>query len=458
MSTGADIWILILQIPLYCLCCNGRACDGCSWSGIWKPEKEIRQKVDMRAKVLKELAQEDTRSRCKRWKDNFYEFVRFPPTECPCSFVLVVLLRLRPRVSLLDRFAAQTEAFRDPCYKWLWIQGFIGQIGGIIQGQFTFFWSVKPQRCCTVAISLSLSDSSARRCAGRYQDCFPHGYYFFHWKIADTVVGATAFNGLVSQILHLGMMPMIRPDYWRDRFGGRPLMIWTGFAGLGLIQPFVYAWLTASPWLYTLIQIWSVWGCFLGCIATSASGAFTMDCLPADDEGRPLSAARDLNLLGWAGRIPETAFPLLLGYSFVWFPNHVVAFRTFFTIGGIFGFITNYIFIFHIHPRDELLDKDFQCTRHWYWSEYDRKRRQGLAGPEKYARRQESAKARVAAANAAEREAQGLPAEDIAARVPSGARCCDEMCFGRGIYDAVWLACRKPAMPATRAEREPLLA
>ena len=77
---------------------------------------------------------------------------------------------------------------------------------------------------------------------------------------------------------------------------------------------------------------------------------------------------------------------------------------------------------------------------------------------EKYARRQESAKARVAAANAAEREAQGLPAEDIAARVPSGARCCDEMCFGRGIYDAVWLACRKPAVPATRAEREPLLA
>ena len=55
-------------------------------------------------------------------------------------------------------------------------------------------------------------------------------------------------------------------------------------------------------------------------------------------------------------------------------------------------------------------------------------------------------------------KAQGLPAEDIAARVPSGARCCDEMCFGRGIYDAVWLACRKPAMPATRAEREPLLA
>ena len=48
-----------------------------------------------------------------------------------------------PEFRCLTAFAAQTEAFRDPCYKWLWIQGFIGQIGGIISGQFTFFWSVK---------------------------------------------------------------------------------------------------------------------------------------------------------------------------------------------------------------------------------------------------------------------------------------------------------------------------
>ena len=30
--------------------------------------------------------------------------------------------------------------------------------------------------------------------------------------------------------------PPARPDYWRDRFGGRPLLIWTGFLGLGLAQ------------------------------------------------------------------------------------------------------------------------------------------------------------------------------------------------------------------------------
>lgn len=32
--------------------------------------------------------------------------------------------------------------------------------------------------------------------------------------------------GFSFQILHVGMMPFIRPDYWRDRFGGRSLLIW----------------------------------------------------------------------------------------------------------------------------------------------------------------------------------------------------------------------------------------
>ena len=36
-----------------------------------------------------------------------------------------------------------------------------------------------------------------------------------------------------------------------------------------------------------------------------------MDCLPSDDRGQPLSAARDLNFHNWAWRLPETGFPLL---------------------------------------------------------------------------------------------------------------------------------------------------
>ena len=90
--------------------------------------------------------------------------------------------------------------------------------------------------------------------------CSPH-FYFFQWQVASTAVGATAFNTVISQVLHIVFLPMIRPDYWRDRIGGRPLMIWTGFLGLGLIQPFVYAFLTGSEHLYTIIQVRPQW-CF----------------------------------------------------------------------------------------------------------------------------------------------------------------------------------------------------
>jgi hypothetical protein len=86
-----DIWILILQMPLYCICCNGKACDGCSWAGIWKPEKFIKRQEEV---AVIDPDEDDTRTRCQRWKDEFLAF---------------------------------TSAFRDPCYRWLWIQGFVGQ-------------------------------------------------------------------------------------------------------------------------------------------------------------------------------------------------------------------------------------------------------------------------------------------------------------------------------------------
>jgi hypothetical protein len=46
------------------------------------------------------------------------------------------------------------------------------------------------------------------------------------------------------------------------------------------------------------------------------------------------------------------------------------------------------MFVFLIHPQNEPLDTSFQCTRHWYWREYDEKRRAGLAGPERLAIRE----------------------------------------------------------------------
>jgi hypothetical protein len=97
-----DIWILILQLPLYCLCCNGKAFDGCSWDGIWKPEKFVK-----RVEAPNVDLANDTRSLCERWSDDWYLF---------------------------------SSAFRDPCYRWLWIQGLVGRFGSMIGGQFSIYW------------------------------------------------------------------------------------------------------------------------------------------------------------------------------------------------------------------------------------------------------------------------------------------------------------------------------
>lgn len=81
----------------------------------------------------------------------------------------------------------------------------------------------------------------------------------------------------------------------------------------------------------------------------------------------------------------------------------------------------------------QALDKDFQCTRHWYWAEHDKQRRLGLAGPEKYAAEEAEARARAELAEQerrAQRIQQGLPpTEDFGA--PAGARCCDVVLFGQ---------------------------
>ena len=45
--------------------------------------------------------------------------------------------------------------------------------------------------------------------------------------------------------------------------------------------------MTGHESLYTLIQLWTVWGTFLGVINTAAGGSLMMDCLPSDDEGEP---------------------------------------------------------------------------------------------------------------------------------------------------------------------------
>ena len=118
-----------------------------------------------------------------------------------------------------------------------------------------------------------------------------------------------------------------------------------------------------------------------------------------------------------ARSIPETGLPLLLGGSFLWFPNHTLAFRTFFIAGGTIKLAGLAILVFCVHPKDEPLGKSFQGrSRARYHAAYDARRRQGLAGPEK----QQLAQAAAAAATEAVGDRDGGG---------SGARCCDEMFF-----------------------------
>ena len=61
-----------------------------------------------------------------------------------------------------------------------------------------------------------------------------------------------------------------------------------------------------------------------------------------------------------------------------------------------------------------------------------------------------------------ERAANGLPERDFAAEVPAGARHCDELCFGAGIYERVYTGVmhqqKHGGQSLQQEERHPLLA
>jgi hypothetical protein len=62
-------------------------------------------------------------------------------------------------------------------------------------------------------------------------------------------------------------------------------------------------WWNGTPYVFTQMIIGSLWWSIFGCAGTAAGGALMMDCLPADEYGQPLAAARDMNLHAWAWRI-----------------------------------------------------------------------------------------------------------------------------------------------------------
>lgn len=98
-----------------------------------------------------------------------------------------------------------------------------------------------------------------------------------------------------------------------------------------------------SPSLFALVGVWmhvdahligTLYNAIAGSIASAASGAMQVDCLPCDDRGHPYAAAQDMNIYMWAMLLPVTGFPLLLGKSVSWFPSHDVAYSRFWLVGG----------------------------------------------------------------------------------------------------------------------------
>ena len=176
-----------------------------------------------------------------------------------------------------------SSAFREPAFKWLWIATFVGTIGGTFSNYFFMYWM---------------------------QDTFTSGFYVFGFKVASNVQSAVALNGAVASIV--GVAVSWSGSWWRDRFGGRQMVMLSSI--ITLLTPFSYAYgpqLFGARNMYTLVFCWCVLGALLGGVSGVAGQALLMDCLPAGPDGRPLEPARDFGLMGWAGRISMTFLPIV---------------------------------------------------------------------------------------------------------------------------------------------------
>ena len=166
------------------------------------------------------------------------------------------------------------------------------------------------------------------------QDCFTEGFFLFNrWEIAHDVQGAVAINGATNSIIMV--IVSWSGSWWRDRFGGRQMAIYSGI--IGIFTPFSYALAPAlfgAKSLYTVVFFWTCVQSVLGGISGVSSAALQMDCLPAGRDGRPMDPARDFGLIGWAGRISMLFLPILIGQCIKYFPSHQVAYRFMYLTGG----------------------------------------------------------------------------------------------------------------------------
>eukprot|EP01047_Picozoa_sp_COSAG01_P052930 COSAG01_NODE_5617_length_4143_cov_2.188180_5_plen_203_part_00 len=125
----------------------------------------------------------------------------------------------------------------------------------------------------------------------------------------------------------------------------------------------------------------------------------------------------------YAGLIPNAILPLFLGGAIKWFPSHMTAFNTFYTIGGAISIVSWLILALFVHPPNEKPGRPWQCTRHWCHGADDPWYHKGGALEGKT-----NPQVAISEAQAAERLKVGAGAG-------YGIRCCDQLLFGARIYE-----------------------
>jgi hypothetical protein len=203
------------SIPLACWACSGVACGPCSWAPERMPSPQV---IATRRRQREEAAAAAATA-----------------AKTAGGSVGVVWLC----VTELREF---TAALRHPPYRWFWIQSFIGVIGATFQGVFLFFWFED----CFYEPCTCTGDCAGSAAADFCLDGHPPSYRLFGYQVTTSVQSAVAINGMVGSLTNAGVS--WTGNWWRDRFGGRQMILLAG--SVGLACPFTYALFTPS---FTLV-------------------------------------------------------------------------------------------------------------------------------------------------------------------------------------------------------------
>ena len=101
-------------------------------------------------------------------------------------------------------------------------------------------WNLPTFSCCTHKVT-----AATETIAGTW----------YRYKLASTAASAISISGIISQFMFIVIVPFARPDYWRDRIGGRPLLIWVNLMGFPLIGCYIYWYVTPLPLLLLLLLL-----------------------------------------------------------------------------------------------------------------------------------------------------------------------------------------------------------